>query len=47
MEDIDCPELGEIAETLEESFLRGQGTIGFGKPILSILFKMSLLNRGR
>ncbi|KAL1845943.1 Phyllocladan-16-alpha-ol synthase [Diaporthe australafricana] len=28
-EDMDCPELQEMAEILEDSFLRGQGTIGF------------------
>ncbi|KAI3393844.1 hypothetical protein diail_3571 [Diaporthe ilicicola] len=28
-EDIECPELQEIAEILEDSFLRGEGTIGF------------------
>lgn len=47
MEDLDCLELREIAEILEDSFVRGQGTIGFGKAnLLSILSNTSVLNHG-
>ena len=46
MEDMACSELRNIAETLEDSFFWGEGTIGFGKPnLFFIVLNMSVLNR--
>lgn len=47
MEDMSCSELQNMLEILDDMFVRGQGTIGFGKNTsFAVLFNTSVLNRG-